>query len=164
MKKKTRWTRKHSSFIRTLGGKKGRHTRRPVHRLHRNRPGQDCPQRLPSYGTARSMQMQKLFRLRKQWPGRWGICFADSIDDASRKAQSRGVVLECEVTLGRASCTSEALEEGSCSRVFRVKGFRRCPLSCGRCACACVFMMRVRPRKDNKTKNRSECFSAGMRW
>jgi hypothetical protein len=30
-----------------------------------------------------------------------GIYFAESIDDASRKAQSQGVVLECEVNLGR---------------------------------------------------------------
>ena len=30
-----------------------------------------------------------------------GIYFADSIDDASRKARTQGVVLECEVNLGR---------------------------------------------------------------
>ena len=32
-----------------------------------------------------------------------GIYFADSVDDASRKARTQGVVLECEVNLGRVS-------------------------------------------------------------
>jgi hypothetical protein len=37
-----------------------------------------------------------------------GIYFAESIDDASRKAQSHGVVLECEVNLGRVKHVSSS--------------------------------------------------------
>jgi large subunit ribosomal protein L40e len=49
-----------------------------------------------------------------------GIYFAESIDDASRKAQSQGVVLECEVNLGRvkhvSSCGDNSLNLSQLNR------------------------------------------------
>jgi large subunit ribosomal protein L40e len=52
-----------------------------------------------------------------------GIYFAESIDDASRKAQSQGVVLECEVNLGRVKHVSSSGDNSLNLSVLNREGY-----------------------------------------